>query len=349
MGAHDNAATLIDRAEELLSHSLFESCFIKYIYAYLYFKNGEPEKARTMTRTALEFSRNNGYENWFFSKVRWVPDLVAGAYPPGNPIAQPPAPCVHLPEPLNVYCFGRLRIFVGEHEITKKQWKSKKALEIFKYLILSRSRGYTPKEVLMEFLWPEESPEKTGKRLHVALPSFRKTLEPHLKRGSSYLLREKNAYKIDITRNGFVDVDQFLSDIKSAESCNDTPIKLGYLHAALSLYKGKLFEEDPYAEWCFDEKERLERAYLSAIGKIIEIYESQTAFEKCILYSEKYLESDPFSEDVYRKLMYFYSETGNNPMVIKTYDRCRHHIVSNLNCPLNKHTVALYHRMVSFS
>ncbi len=349
MGAYENAAGLILRAEELLSHSLFQSCLIKYIYAYLYLKKGEPEKARAMTRTALEISRNNGYENWFFSNVKWVPDLVAEAYPSGNQSAQAPATLTHPPEPLNVYCLGRLRIFVGENEITNKQWKSKKALEIFKYLILSRSRGYTPKEVLMEFLWPEESPEKTGKRLHVALPSFRKTLEPHLKRGSSYLLREKNAYKIDITRNGFVDIDQFLSDIKSAESCNDAHIKLGHLHAAVSLYKGKLFEEDPYAEWCFDEKERLERAYLSAIKKIIEIYESQMVFEKSILYSEKYLESDPFSEEVYRKLMYFYSKTGNNPMVIKTYDRCRHNLVSNLNCPLNKNTVELYHRMVSFS
>jgi two-component SAPR family response regulator/tetratricopeptide (TPR) repeat protein len=352
MGAYDNAAALLDRAEELLSHSIFESCFIKYIYAYLYLKTGKPEKSLAMTRTALKMSRNNGSENWFSSKLKWVPDLLAALSPPGKidkQIGPVPAVCSHTPEPLSVCCLGRLRIFVGENEITKKQWKSKKALEIFKYLILSRSRGYTPKEVLMELLWPEESPEKTGKRLHVALPAFRKTLEPHLKRGSSYLLREKNAYKIDITQNGFVDIDQFMSDLKSAGSCNDTHTKLGHLHAAVSLYKGKLFEEDPYAEWCFDEKERLERAFLTAISKIIEIHEKQLNFEKCILYSEKYLESDPFSEEVYRKLMSFYSKTGNNPMVIKTYDRCRHHIVSNLNCPLNKNTVELYHRIVSFS
>lgn len=201
----------------------------------------------------------------------------------------------------------------------------------------------------MEFLWPEESPEKTGKRLHVALPAFRKTLEPHLKRGSSYLQREKNAYRIDITRNGFVDIDQFLWEIKSAGASGDMDTRRGHLHAAVSLYQGPLFEEDPYAEWCFDEKERLERAYLMAIGELISIYENQSAFETCILYSEKYLESDPFSEEVYRNLMYFYSKTGNTPMIVKTYDRCRHNIVSNLDCPLNKNTVALYHRMVSCS
>ncbi|MCP4113998.1 MAG: hypothetical protein GY737_01095 [Desulfobacteraceae bacterium] len=382
MGAYDNAEALLHRAEELLSHSVFEVCLIKYLYAYLYLKKGETEKVRAMARTALELSRETGYENWFFSKVMRVPEILAAAQlldkpdkevanrpvqsgkavdsslilnPGGKAVTvnhkrEPsPAVCAHTPAPLKVYCLGRLRIFVGENEITKKQWKSKKALEIFKYLILARSRGYTPKEVLMEFLWPEESPEKTGKRLHVALPSFRKTLEPHLKRGSSYLLREKNAYRIDITRNGFVDIDQFLSEIKSAGACSEIDTKLEHLHAAVSMYKGPLFEEDPYAEWCFDEKERLERTYLAAIGELIAIYENQTAFETCILYSEKYLESDPFSEEVYRNLMYFYSKIGNTPMIVKTYDRCRHNIVSNLDCPLNKNTVELYHQMVSYS
>jgi len=84
---------------------------------------------------------------------------------------------------LQVYCLGRFRVVNGAYEISSGVWRSRKARTLFQYLIHSRRRGYTNKEILMELLWPEEDPALTAKRFHVALASLRKTLEPEIERG----------------------------------------------------------------------------------------------------------------------------------------------------------------------
>ena len=85
---------------------------------------------------------------------------------------------------LQVHFFGKFRVVNGTGEIPSTAWKSRKAKTLFQYLIHSRPRGYTNKEILMELLWPEEDPAITAKRFHVALASLRKTLEPGDREGN---------------------------------------------------------------------------------------------------------------------------------------------------------------------
>ena len=160
---------------------------------------------------------------------------------------------------LRVYCLGKFKVFRGDEEISADRWKSKKANMLFKYLIYARSRSYLAKEVLMELLWPEEDPKYTASRLQVALSSLRRTLEPEIIRGtpSSYLLREGNSYRLCLGDRGFVDVDNFTQELKSAKEEKDPEKAISHYLNAESLYGGDFLEEDLYIEWCREERERL--------------------------------------------------------------------------------------------
>jgi len=55
----------------------------------------------------------------------------------------------------------------------------------------------------------------------------------------------------------------------------------------------------------------------------------------------KYLVIDTYAEDIYQHLMRLYANVGNNSMVLKTYERCKDQIASDLGCPLSQETELL--------
>jgi DNA-binding SARP family transcriptional activator len=45
---------------------------------------------------------------------------------------------------------------------------------------------------------------------------------------------------------------------------------------------------------------------------------------------------DAYAEDIYQNLMNLYAISGNKPMVLKTYERCKDKIINDLGCPLSQ-------------
>jgi DNA-binding SARP family transcriptional activator len=178
------------------------------------------------------------------------------------------------------------------------------------------------------------------------LPALRKTLEPDLKRGSTYLVREKDSYRLEKGEGGFIDIDCFNDEITAAEKETEEDKSLEKYLSAEKLYGGDLFSEDLYCEWCFHEREKFRKSYLLVLRKIIGLYKEKKEYENCIQFSEKYLEHELFDEKMYASLMSFYAATGNPSMVIRTYEKCRKHIEDELSCPLESATINLFNKLV---
>ena len=256
---------------------------------------------------------------------------------------------VSLPPGLTIHLLGKFRLLLNGQEIHPKRWKSKKAKTIFQFLLYSRSSGYVNKEVLMELLWPAEDPKLTAKRLHVALASLRKTLEPEIPRGtsSSFITRDNDSYSIDIGEEGWVDIEEFTEELYLAKQ-EDNPEKsiVHYMNAE-SVYQGDFLEEELYSEWCAEARERFREEYLWLLNQIIEYCEGKRDFKNCILYAKKCLQKDKYAEDVYRLLMTYYAQTGNKAMVVKTFEKCKEAITRDLNCPISEETERLFQELLS--
>ncbi len=380
-GAFDQAVSYLQNSERTVWNSKWHEAKISCIYARLYLRQNMGEKAADQLERNLPICEKKQYDAMLMAEKGWIVPVLAEVYSrgkmkeyvrkilikigadaetelcalagPGKSGLKKAATCLlgairkaSAPE-LNVRFFGKFRVFAGENEILAKRWKSKKALMIFKYLVFRRSRGFLKKEMLMELIWPEEDPAKTAKRFHVALASLRKVLEPKILKGipSSYLSSEGDAYTIHLGEGARVDADEFLRELGLAKKeTNPEKVMAHYLNAEL-LYGGDFLEEDLYVGWCSDEREQFREDYLHTLSKIIAHFENTREYEKSIEYAGKYLRFDKYAEPVYQALMRCYSNSGNSAMVVRTFEKCKQNIMTELNCPLSRESLELYQHL----
>jgi two-component SAPR family response regulator len=357
---------------------------LQFSFVKLYWMQSQNEKAIQKAIGALQLLKENEYDSWIVVSFPWIIPLLLEITAKGimkdylqnvfkkvgylakkelikqkqnNNVEIRKAASMLLtaiptrPSPgLRVFCLGEFKLFRGETEILENEWRYKKSKILFKYLLSTRNRGFQPKEVLMELLWPEEEAEKASNRLHVVITSLRKALEPKLERGiaSSYILTRKNSYKLDIGMNGWTDIDEFKSEMELAEKYkNDQSVAIQHYLKAESVYKGEFMEEDLYEEWCMEERDRLREKYLDLLTKIISFFKNKKEYKKCITYSNKYLNYDKYAEEIYQSLMICYAHLNNTNMVMNTYEKCKKNIVDDLCCPLMKETEKLYTELIA--
>lgn len=202
----------------------------------------------------------------------------------------------------------------------------------------------------MELVWSDENPQKATNRFRVALTRLRKFLEPELIKGmpSEYILVAGDSYLLDLGERGWPDIDVFKTELNNIENKNISPEEIlnCYLNAE-KLYKGEFIDEDRYVDWCLEERERYKNKYLYLLKQIIFFYEENKAYDKCIEYSKKYIETDKFDEDAYCSLMKYYSRIGSKNNIKQTFKEGQKHIAEELGCPLRDESIGLYNEVMS--
>jgi LuxR family transcriptional regulator, maltose regulon positive regulatory protein len=376
-GKTEEGERLIREAHAEFSYSTHFNCMVFRLYAHLYWQKGLVEDALASLHKCLRIAEANRFEESVARDWEWLMPLLVILYSRGvmqgciqkifsvagdnarlglmslQKNAEPqsaqaaadilkalPGPC----RPgLLVHCLGRFQVFKGQEEIPAGSWKSSKSRMLFKLLVHYRKKGFVSKEVFMEHLWPEDDPAKTSTRFHVALTTLRRVLEPGLKRGlpSAYLKSDGDTYLLDLGKDGSVDVESFEEACSKVKTAQDDARAIDCLLEAERLYAGDFLSEDPYEPWCTKERDRIREMYLTVLAGIIDFFFSKERYAKAIDYCSRYLAADAYAEDVYQHLMRLHALTGNNTMVLKTYERCKDLIIADLGCPLSRKTEAL--------
>ncbi|WP_419660365.1 putative transcriptional activator domain protein [Desulfosarcina variabilis str. Montpellier] len=255
--------------------------------------------------------------------------------------------------PLDIRCLGPFKVFLGNREIPDKSWRSVNVRRLFQYLALKNQQGFIPKDVLLELLWPGEDPQKTNRRFHVTMTSLRKVLEPDLKRGeaSGYLLRQSDAYRLNCGQNGRIDFIDFLEQCRHAQAAAHPPDDdgLAFLLSIAALYDGPVFQEEPYVDWFIEDREWVQAQYLELIATIVRAYEEREDWEACIPWANSHLAIDRYAEPIYRVLMRCHFYLGDMARSISTFERCEQMITTDLDCPLNPRTTALYRNLIAMT
>ncbi len=112
---------------------------------------------------------------------------------------------------LKVWFLGPFALEVNRKEVPVSQWKSKKALNLFRYLA-SRRGEKVPKDVLNELLWPDTDPDaSTEQNLHTCVYFVRRIIDPDLKRyaKSNLLTCSGGLYCLEKIDEGWVDIEEF--------------------------------------------------------------------------------------------------------------------------------------------
>ncbi len=159
------------------------------------------------------------------------------------------------PPPLRIHTLGRFEVWQGARRIPDGAWSKRRAGVLFRLLLISPRRSRT-QEQIVEALWPDKDMTAAQPLLHQATSALRRALEPDLPRSfpSRYLTVEEASVTLHLPPGSWVEHEVF-----------EEQVQRGAFQEAVALYRGKLFPQDPYADWAVWERERLAQSYLRAL------------------------------------------------------------------------------------
>jgi DNA-binding SARP family transcriptional activator len=206
--------------------------------------------------------------------------------------------------PLAVQTLGRFRVLRDGEPISLVEWQSRKARDLLKILVSRRGKP-VPRDVLMEALWPEQSPEKLGPRLSVLLSTVRSVLDPEKRFEPDHVVAADAASAWLRLENLPVDVERFLEGAAQGLALRraDGAEAEGALAGAEALYTGEFLEEDAYEDWALGLREEVRATYLEVVlalaGRAVERGDSAGAAR----YYRRVLERDPYEEPAHLALV----------------------------------------------
>ncbi|MGB4374450.1 MAG: hypothetical protein WBI86_02890 [Defluviitoga tunisiensis] len=213
---------------------------------------------------------------------------------------------------LKVFTFGEFAIYKEDKKI--ESFKSRKALELFKFLLLNKNKK-VPLLDIYDIFWPGFDDESARLNLNTTLYYIRKQLDI-----SSEELGIKEDYCLFSMKDIYIDFEEFLRLYDEAFKEKEINRRLFLLLMAATLYKGDLFDENVYDEWVRDQKEYFKRLYIDVLLEIGNLYEklndkidAQYYLQTAFYYSQR--------EDAWLSLIRFYENNHEKDKAISLFNQ----------------------------
>jgi DNA-binding SARP family transcriptional activator len=223
-------------------------------------------------------------------------------------------------KPLYATYFGRFGIYRGGAPLALG--RSRASVELCRYLI-ARAGDMVARDELLELLWPDSTPNRTGHRLHVAVSQLRQALDPE-GQPISYIQHEDDHYSIGVSAV-LTDChlfDTYYSAGKERLARRDHHGAASAFEAALSLYKGDYLSDHLYAEWTHSPRAHYAEQRLNALVFLCEHAAHEERLAGVLDYAQQILRIDNLQELAHRWLMRVYHRTGQRALAIRQYKTC---------------------------
>jgi DNA-binding SARP family transcriptional activator/tetratricopeptide (TPR) repeat protein len=214
------------------------------------------------------------------------------------------------PSTLAVQTLGGFRLLRYGEPVPPEAWKSKKARDLLKMLVARRGAPVARDQVI-EALWPDEDPGRTGNRLSVALSTLRSVLDPDRTLAQDhYVVAADGALRLAV-EDIELDVEWFL---RTAEAGLRAPASdaLQLLELAEAAYTGDFLEEDRYEDWAEPLRNEARTLYLDVLRALAET----TGSAKYLL---RIIERDPYDEQAHLGLVAALQAAGSHGEARRAY------------------------------
>ena len=191
------------------------------------------------------------------------------------------------------------------------------------------------KDSLIDYLWPENPLVVRTNQFYVLVHELRRLLEPPDTWGNWLFIRnEGDRYYFNRHASCRIDDREFeaLTHLgQKAEAQGDTEAAIAAYEGAADLYRGDFMEDNPFAEWCRWERERLREAYLEMRQRLAALYGYSGAWERSVNSLRAALRVDPLREEVHRALMYALWASGRRAQAVSQYQICQELLLRELD------------------
>jgi DNA-binding SARP family transcriptional activator len=211
---------------------------------------------------------------------------------------------------LQVRFFGHFEILCKGEPVDL--WRKGKALAIFKYLLAHRDRRVS-RDHLMEWLWPESTPERARSSLNVAICTLRRLLRECSAGLQDCILLEQGYYRLCRTVRVESDVEEFDLRYERGHRVEKTDRVEGVAEyeKAVELYRGEYLLEHLYEDWTIVERERLSNAYMDMLERLAVYYRETEQLRESIRTCYRILQKDRVHENCHLLLAEAYALLGS--------------------------------------
>jgi DNA-binding SARP family transcriptional activator len=225
---------------------------------------------------------------------------------------------------LRIRAFGRIRIDSAEGPLGG-QWLHQRPGQVLKYLICERNRVVYAEEIA-DAIWPGTGRQGLNNVRHY-VHGLRDRLEPsRAKRApSSFVVAVRGGYAIN-RRHVRIDADEFEDGVQRglrALEAGDREEAGERLTAALELYTGEFLADEPYAEWVYEERNRLRGLATRALRALTKLAVARRDLDEAATRLERLAELEPYDADVHRDLYTVWLALGRRTETARAYTAYR--------------------------
>jgi PAS domain S-box-containing protein len=230
---------------------------------------------------------------------------------------------VSQPHTLHVFALGGFGVSVAGRNLDTAKWQRKQAVTLLKYLITQLDRP-VHRERLLDCLWPDADERQGWGRLKVTAYCLRRELRANgmsnevVKTvGDAYLLR-RDAVWLDAEA-----FEQLVIEGRALQGQARWREALDCYADARRLYRGDYLEEETFADWCAEERERLRELNLEMLARAGECHASLGQHAEAVEIYRKALVIDPGRESFHCSLMECLIEDGHPDLALVQYRHCQ--------------------------
>ncbi len=210
---------------------------------------------------------------------------------------------------VSIQTLGVFRVLRDGVAIPNIAWKSKKARDLLKILIARRRP--TPRDQLMELLWPEVDPALAGNRLSVLLSTVREVLQPQPTDEGPLVTTSGGAVSLNPAQVR-VDVEDFLTQASAALDADRAkdPDAATRLAATVTAHTGDFLEDDPYQHWATTLTDEVRATHIALLRALTTRLRETLDTDAVVHYTLRLLGQDPYDEQAHLTLVTVLHDAG---------------------------------------
>jgi len=226
---------------------------------------------------------------------------------------------------LEIRALGGFEVRLHGQLVPPEAFVRRKAMALLKLLVLNAGNPMS-RFALVEHLWPGVDEKAGVNRLHGVLHALRGAIEPFREqRRWLYVCNIAEFYYFNMESAHWIDVYAFRRRAAAGnEAARRGSIQEAIRHfeAALTLYRGDLFADEPYAGWCELERAELRRRSVDLMGRLADLWNRAGDAERSLEWLRRGLRVDRLREDLHQALIRTLVQLGRRKEARAQYEAC---------------------------